>query len=282
MKKGLIMEGGAMRGMFTCGVLDVFLENNVTFDGAAGISAGAVFGCNFKSKQIGRAIRYNKEYCSDPRYCSFRSLIKTGDLFGVKFCYHEIPEKLDVFDRETFHANPMEFYVGATDIETGKIVYHKCTDGGVKDIRWMQASASLPLVSRPVKIGGRVLMDGGIVDPVPYRYMESAGYDRNVMILTQPNGYVKKKDGTLPLIRARFRDYPELIYAMTVRHVRYNLQMKDIAEREAAGGALVIRPPEALGIGRTVKDPEELERVYRIGRLEAEKRLDEVSEFLSK
>ena len=275
------MEGGAMRGMFTCGVIDVFMENGIEFDGAAGISAGAVFGCNYKSRQPGRAIRYNKEYCSDPRYSGFRSLIRTGNLYNVDFCYREIPENLDVFDRKTFEENPMEFYVGAMDINSGKIEYHKCFDGGETDIKWMQASASLPLVSRPVEVDGLVLMDGGIVDPVPYRYMESIGYDRNVIILTQPAGYVKKKDSTISLIRVRLGKYPQVAFAMAVRHTVYNRQMKDIAEREKSGESFVIRPPEPLRIGRREKDPAELERVYRIGRHEGEKNLEAVKDFLA-
>ena len=280
MKKGLIMEGGAMRGMFTCGVLDVLMENGVRFDGAAGISAGAVFGCNFISGQTGRAIRYNKKYGRDPRFCSFRSLITTGALYGVDFCYHEIPEKLDPFDFEAFKANPTEFFVGAMDIETGRCVYHKCTDCGKVDMEWMRGSASLPLVSRPVEVSGYKLLDGGIVDPVPYRFMESKGYDRNVIILTQPKGYMKQPDRTLPLVRLKLRGYPEVVKAMKGRHVRYNRQMKAIDEREDAGTALVVRPPESLAVKRTEKDPAELERVYRIGRAEAEKRLNEIKSFL--
>ena len=143
-KTGLVLEGGAMRGMFTCGVIDVLMENGIRFDGAAGISAGAVFGCNYKSRQIGRPVRYNKNYCKDPRYCSDRSLIKTGDLYGADFCYRELPDVLDPFDRETFKNDPMEFYIGATDVKTGKAVYHKCTDGGEDDLLWMRASASMP------------------------------------------------------------------------------------------------------------------------------------------
>ena len=159
MKTALIMEGGAMRGMFTCGVMDVLMENGITFDGAAGISAGACFGCNFKSGQIGRPIRYNKEYCRDPRYCSFRSLILTGDLYNADFCYRELPEVLDPFDREAFAKNPMAFYVGATDVETGECVFHRCTDGSGEDMLWFRASASMPVVSRPVRIGDRVEAD---------------------------------------------------------------------------------------------------------------------------
>ncbi len=280
MKTGLVLEGGAMRGMFTCGVLDVFMERGVTFDGAAGISAGAVFGCNYKSRQIGRAIRYNKKYCKDPRYCSFRSLFKTGDMYGVDFCYHELPDKLDVFDRAAFRENPMEFYIGAADIVAGRIVYHKCTDGGAEDIEWMRASASMPLVSRPVTVGGYTLLDGGIIVSVPYQYMEDIGYDRNVVILTQPLGYIKQKSSIVPLTRIFLRRYPMVAEAMKVRHERYNRQMQEIREREEAGKMLVIRPPEPLGIKRTENDPQELERVYQMGRAEAIKNMDAVLRFI--
>ena len=279
-KSGLIMEGGAMRGIFTCGVMDVFMERGIVFDGAAGISAGAVFGCNYKSRQIGRPLRYNKRYCADPRYCSVRSLLRTGDIYGVDFCYRELPDVLDIFDREAFRDNPMEFYVGATDVRTGKTVYHRCTDGGTEDLRWMRASASMPLVSRPVAIGDSLYLDGGISDAVPYRYMECIGYQHNVLILTQPRGYQKKKSGALPVIRLMLRKYPAVASAMASRHEMYNRQMEEILARETSGVSLVIRPPEALGISRTERDPEELERVYQIGRREALKRVDEVERFL--
>ena len=280
MKTGLLLEGGAMRGMFTCGVLDVFMEKGVEFDGAAGISAGAVFGCNYKSRQLGRAVRYNKRYSRDPRYCSLRSLIRTGDLYGVDFCYREIPDVLDPFDRAAFKENPMAFYIGATDIETGEIVYHRCSDGGEADIQWMRASASMPLASRPVALEGRLLLDGGIVDAVPLAYMEGQGYDRNVAVLTQPKGYVKKPSRALPLIRLALRRYPKAAEAMAARHARYNALMDAIDAREAAGTLLTIRPAASLGISRTEKDPEELERVYRLGRRAAEEKLEEVRAFL--
>ena len=148
MKTGLVLEGGAMRGIFTAGVCDVLMENGIDFDGCIGVSAGACFGCNFKSKQIGRAIRYNTRYCKDWRYCSVRSLIKTGDMFGAEFCYHTIPEKLDKFDAETFNNSNMEFYVVCTDVYTGKPVYHLCGEVDDKLYEWFRASASMPFVSK--------------------------------------------------------------------------------------------------------------------------------------
>ncbi len=282
MKTALILEGGAMRGMFTCGVTDVFLENGVEFDGMAGISAGAVFGCNFKSRQPGRAIRYNMRYGRDPRYCSLRSLLKTGDLYGVDFCYHQIPDVLDPFDRAAFRENPMAFYVGATDVATGEAVYHRLDDGGDGDIRWMQASASMPLVSRPVRIDGRRLLDGGIVDAVPFAYMEKLGYDRNVAVLTQPKGYRKKPARGMMLFKLGLRRTPAVAEAMARRHERYNAQMDAIDAREAAGTLLVIRPPEPLGISRTESDPDQLERVYQLGREQGTRRLEAVRGYLGK
>ena len=270
-----------MRGMFTCGVIDVLLEENISFDGAAGISAGAVFGCNFKSKQIGRAIRYNKRFSRDPRYCSFRSLLKTGDLYGADFCYRELPDVLDPFDRKAFAENPMEFYIGATDVDSGKIVYHKCSDCGVQDMLWMRGSASMPIVSRTGEVNGYRLLDGGIVDPVPYHFMEQSGYDRNLYILTQPKGYRKEKESHLPLMRLTLYRTPKIAEAMAVRHSVYNRQMDEIDRKEKQGEILTIRPPENLGISRTERDPEELERVYQIGRNEARKALPDVRSFLS-
>lgn len=271
-----------MRGMFTCGVLDVMMEQGISFDGAIGVSAGAVFGCNFKSRQIGRPLRYNKAYCGDPRYGSFRSFLKTGDLFDVEFCYSDIPDRLDPFDAETYRENPMEFYVACTDVETGKAVYHKCMEGDKKDIRWMRASASIPMVSRIVHIGPYGLLDGGVADSIPLGYFESLGYDRNVIILTQPLNYRKEKNKMIPLAKLVLRGYPKLVEAMEKRHIGYNETTKRIRERELSGELFVIRPPEALNISGTTKDPAELERVYRIGRSTAEEILPELKRYLSK
>jgi len=222
MKRGLVLEGGAMRGMFTAGILDVLMDEGVVVDGAIGVSAGAVFGCNYKSKQRGRAIRYNKRFAGDKRYCSFSSLIKTGDLYNAKFDYDELPNKLDPFDYDTFTSNPMEFIAVATDADTGEAVYHKCTTGRGEDMQWLRASASMPALSNLVEIDGRRLSDGGTADSVPLKYFESLGYDRIIVILTQPKGFVKEKNKMLPLLRFLLRKTPKLIEALESRHLRYN------------------------------------------------------------
>ena len=280
MKIGLVMEGGAMRGLFTAGVIDVLMENQITFDGAIGVSAGADFGCNFKSRQIGRVIRYNTKYCRDPRYGSFRSLLKTGDIYSKEFAYGELPNVLDPFDTKAFSENPMEFYVVATNIETGLPVYHKCETGTGEDMDWIQASASMPLVSHPLEIGGKLLLDGGMSDSVPLAYFQSIGYQKNVVILTRPEDYRKKKNKLMPVIRVRMHQYPNMIETLAYRHIMYNDEIAYIRKQKELGNTFIIEPREALNIGPVEHDPKELLRVYETGRKTAMEQLPALQAFL--
>lgn len=280
-KTGIVLEGGAMRGMFTGGVLDVMMENGITFDGAAGVSAGAVFGCNLKSKQIGRAIRYNLRFCNEWRYCSIRSLLLTGDMFGTDFCYNKLPYELDIFDMVTFRNNPMEFYAVATDLDTGKAVYHKCKTGGGEDMDWFRASASMPIASRPVKIRDMSLLDGGMSDSIPLRFMEYKGYHKNVVVLTRSYEYIKEKSRLMPVLKAALRKYPNAVKAMETRHIRYNKTVEYIKRKEEKGEIFVIRPAAELNIAPTERDPGELIRVYETGRNIMTGQLDALKEYLS-
>lgn len=280
-RTGLVLEGGAMRGLFTCGVLDCFLENGINFDGAIGVSAGAAFGCNFKSKQVGRALRYNLKYMGDKRYCSLRSLWKTGDLFNADFCYRRLPDELDPFDYETYRKNPMEFYAVATDVMTGLPVYKKLVSCDSEDLQFMRASASMPLVSKPVNINGLKLLDGGISDSVPLKHFENLGYNRNVVVLTQPKDYVKKQSRAIHFISPLLGKYPNLVLAMQKRPDVYNNQTSRVFTAARAGRVLVICPDEPLGISRIEKNHAELERVYTEGKKIALRRLNEVRAFLN-
>ena len=282
MKTGLVMEGGALRGLFTAGVIDVFMENGITFDGAVGVSAGATFGCNIKSGQVGRALRYNLKYCRDKRYFSFLSLFLTGNLFGKDFCYHKIPEKLDPFDNDAYEKNPMEFHIVCTNVETGKPVYKKCDRLDGENLEWVRASASLPLVSEVVEVDGMKLQDGGISDSIPLKYFESIGYDRNVVILTQPKGYIKKPGNSVKYFKNLLRKYPKMVEALENRPQMYNETTKYIEEKENSGEVFVIRPETTLPIKRTTRDTEKLKQVYESGRKEALKNIDAIKEFLSK
>lgn len=281
-KTGLVLEGGAMRGLFTAGILDVLMENNITFDGVIGVSAGAAFGVNFVSQQPGRPIRYNKRFARDWHYCSLRSWLTTGDLFGAQFAYHEVPERLDPFDNEAFENNPTKFHLVCTDAETGEAVYKHLTKGGSLAYDWVRASASMPMVSRPVALEGKLLLDGGVADSIPLEYFEQNGYLRNVVILTQPQGYVKTHNKLMPLFRLFLRKYPQMIHGLDVRHEMYNQQLAYVARREQEGTALVIRPKTALHIGHISHDPEEMQAIYDIGRSTGLERLNDIKEFISR
>lgn len=281
MKKGLIMEGGAMRGMFTAGVIDVMMENGIEYDGAIGVSAGAAFGCNYKSKQIGRVIRYNTRFCQDKRYGGIRVLLKTGNYYSKEFCYQEVPLQHDLFDFDTFESNPMEFYVVCTDVETGKAVYHRFDNRNDHGFEWIRASASMPVVSQIVEIDGLKMLDGALADSIPVKYFERIGYDRNVVILTQPQGYRKKKDAAFPIMKQKYRNYPKLVEAMENRHSQYNNTLAYISQKERAGKLLVIRPEASLPVSRTEKDPDKLRQTYEMGRQAALERIDEIRQFLT-
>lgn len=279
-KTGLVLEGGAMRGLFTAGVLDVLMENNIDIDGVIGVSAGAAFGCNFKSGQIGRALRYNMKYCKDPRYCSVRSFLRTGDIYGGDFCYRELPEELDKFDQKQFERSKVEFHLVCTDVHTGEAVYHKCSEGKTEDLQWMRASASMPLVSNTIKLDGRELLDGGISDPVPLKYFQGLGYNKNIVVLTQPRGYEKHKTRLEPFINALLVKYPKIAEAMKKRSAVYNQCLKYIYHEEEMGNVLVIAPPFSLPIGKIEHNADKIKVVYNIGRRTAEEKLDEIKKYL--
>ena len=282
MKKGLVLEGGALRGLFTAGILDVLMENGVCFDGLVGVSAGAAFGCNYKSGQAGRVIRYNKRFAHEWRYCSWRSWIATGDLFGGEFCYHKMPDELDVFDKETFDNNPMEYYAVCTDVETGEAVYKRLMKCSPETYEYIRASASMPMVSNIVEVGGRKLLDGGVTDSIPLRFFQEQGYERNLVILTQPADYQKRHNRLMPILRLWLHRYPKMIEALDKRHEMYNQQLEYVREEERKGNTYVIRPPQKLVIGHISHDENEMQGVYQMGRRVGEGRLKDIVEFLEK
>ena len=281
MKTGLILEGGAMRGLFTAGVLDVFMASGLVFDGVMGVSAGACFGCNYKSRQPGRVLRYNRRFARDPRYCSWSSLLKTGDLFGADFCYRELPLELDPFDVATYEANPMAFYLSVTDCETGSPVYRRLDRADEEAFRWMRASASMPLVSRPVEIGGRFYLDGGLSDGLPIIYFESIGYSRNVVVTTRPHGYRKHPSRKISLLKPFFRRFPSVYHALATRYQFYNATLDHIDEQVAAGRAFLVAPDEPLPISRLCHNPDTLQRVYDLGHDVATRLLPRLKTFLT-
>lgn len=276
---GLVLEGGAMRGIFTAGVIDVFMENGIEFPACVGVSAGAAFGCNIKSRQPGRVLRYNLRFCRDPEFCSIRSLIKTGDLFGAEFCYRRIPEELDVFDFEAYEKNPMDFYAVCSDIETGKPVYKLLDKGNLECYDWIRASASMPLVSGIVELNGKKYLDGGVTDSIPLRFMETM-YQKNIVVLTRPRDYIKKPASHLWLFRRSLKNYPNMMDAIKNRHIMYNETRDYLFSQERAGNTLIICPKEALEIKRVEHSAEMIQKTYDLGRQAALDKLGDIKTFI--
>lgn len=280
MKTGLVLEGGGVRGIYTAGVLDVFLEQGISFDGVIGVSAGAIHGCSFLSGQHGRSIRYYMNYCADPRFMSISSLLKTGDLVGEEFCYHEIPEKLDVYDNEAFMKNDVPFYAVCSNVETGAPEYLRMTDM-FRDIDILRASASMPYVSRLVEIGGKKYLDGGSTDSIPVDAFRDMGYERNVVVLTRDISYRKKPELRL-LAKLKYRKYPAFAKVQAERYLHYNRQVERVMELEQQGSVFVIRPSAPPVIGRMEKDPEKVRQLYQMGREDAIYSLQKLQEWLRK
>lgn len=282
MKHGLVLEGGGLRGLFTAGIMDVMMEAGIQFDGVVGVSAGACFGCNYKSKQPGRVLRYNLRYAHNPRYCSLWSMLTTGGIFGPEFAYHTLPRLLDVFDTETFSNNPMEFHLVATDVDTGQAVYRRFDRFSNEMYEWILASSSMPIVSRVVEIEGLRLLDGGIADSIPLRYFQQQGFGRNVVVLTQPADYRKGPLKHLGIIRRMLKAYPVLVEAWERRHEMYNAELSYIDEQQKAGNAMILCPPTTLPIRRVSHSRSAMRKAYQLGRTMATEKLDDLRTFLAR
>lgn len=279
---GLVLEGGGMRGMFTCGVLDVMMREGLDrhIGGMVGVSAGATFGCNIKSRQIGRALRYNQRFAADARYMGLRSWLSTGSILHPEFAYHTVPTQLDVFDAETFERNPMDFHLVCTDVLTAKPVYHRVREVNYEELEWIRATSSLPVVSRPVELEGRKLLDGGLSDSIPLQYFQQQGYERNVVVLTQPRGFRKKASRVSRLWHLLLPRYPRVARLLRNRPERYNAQLDYLQAQELLGNTLVICPSQPIRISRLESNPALLQQAYDLGIREAKRMLPQLKHFL--
>ncbi len=266
---GLVLEGGGMKGVYTAGVLDFFLDKGIGFSSCYGVSAGACCLCSYLSRQRGRGYDVTVDYLEDKNYCSAYSLLRTGDLFGVKMCYDEIPNKLNPYDYEAFAAYPGRAYAVVTNIQTGRAEYLRLREMH-RDILAVRASASLPLVSRNVEIGKELYLDGGLADSVPIMHSVIDGNRKNVVVLTKEEGYRRKRSSSLGLIRLRYARYPKVYELMANRHIAYNEMLDYLKAQEEKGQAFVIRPRKASDVGRIEKDKEKLRRLYEEGYQDAE------------
>ena len=276
---GLVLEGGGMKGVYTAGVLDFFLDKGIEFSSVYGVSAGACHMCSYLSRQRGRALDVNVDYLDTRRYCSLESLVTTGDLFNVNICYHLIPEYLYPYDYEAFRQYKGKAFSVATDIVTGRPVYFRIRDMKA-DIDKIRASASLPLVSRNVKIGDSYYLDGGISDSIPLQQSVIDGNRKNVVVMTKEVGYVRKPSSQLGLVKVRYARYPKVYELMASRHTNYREQLEYIERQQELGKAFVIRPKVASAVSRVEKDIKKLRALYQQGYDEAADCYEELLKFL--
>ncbi|WP_330376025.1 patatin-like phospholipase family protein [Terrisporobacter othiniensis] len=279
-ESGLVVEGGGMRGIYTAGVLDFFMEKNIYFDDCYGVSAGACHLSSYLSKQIGRSLKVTLDYINDKRYCSINSLIKTGDMFGVEMLYNRIPNELVLYDYETFNKFKGNFYSVVTNCKTGKAEYMKIQDMK-EDIVTVRASSSLPLLSRIVEINGEEYLDGGISDSIPVKKSIEDGHRKNVVILTRDKTYRKSKASFLNIFKIKYKKYPNLIKAIEDRYKMYNDTIDFIEEKRKSGEVFVIQPKEPVNISRVEKDKTKLKALYDEGYNDAKECYEDLIKFIN-
>lgn len=280
MKIGIVLEGGAMRGLFTAGVLDTLLAENIRIDAAFTVSAGALFGVNFFSKQSGRVLRYNKKYLHDKRYMSLHSLLTTGNIVNRDFAFYELPFTLDPFDQETFAESGADFWVTLTNVETGEAEYVKITDAFAQ-MEALRATSAMPLVSKIVEIDGKKYLDGGIADSIPLEKCLELGYDKIIVILTRPLEYRKKPSSTL-LFKWFYRRYPKFVARWANRYADYNNTVEKIIELNEKQQIFVIRPSQELNIRRIEKDLTKIQAMYDLGVADGKNAIAKLKEYLAK
>lgn len=280
MKVGLVLEGGGMRAMFTAGVLDVFLTENVQVDGIVAVSAGVLFGVNYPAKQYGRALRYNKKYLNDKRYMGWHSLLTTGNIVNKDFAFYELPFTLDPFDAETFRQSKIDFYATLTNVQTGEAEYVKLDDV-FNEMEVLRATSAMPFVSKMVEINGQYYLDGGIADSIPLKKCQALGYDKIIVVLTRPLEYRKK---TTPswIFNLFYRDYPHLVEKLKTRYQNYNDTVEEIIRLNNNKDIFVIRPSHHLPISRIEKDVEKVQAMYDLGITDAKREIAALKAFLSR
>ena len=260
MKTCLILEGGALRGIYTAGVLDELQKDNIKIDCIIGVSMGALIGINYISNQPKRAIRYNLDYCKDKRYISLKSLIKTGNIANKEFAYYEIPNNLDKFDYDTYKKSKIKFYCTVTNVDTGNAEYIQIEDAR-KDIEYLRASSSMPGVSKIVEIQNKKYLDGGISDSIPIKKAIELGYDKIIIVTTRPIEY-RKKIKKINLLELPYKKYPNLKKAIHYRSTNYNNTVEEILKLEKEKKVFVIRPSKKINIKRIEHNRKKIQEQY--------------------
>ena len=279
-KTCLVLEGGAMRGIYTAGVIDALMKEKIKVDTVIGVSAGALFGVNYVSHQPERVLRYNLENVNNKDYMGISSLIRTGNIMNEDFCFNKLIYETDPFDFDTFDKSRIKFYATITNLETGKAEYKEITDSR-NQMEYLRASGSMPLLSKIVKIDNNLYLDGGIGDSIPVKKAQELGYDKVIVVTTQPKDYIKKKYKMLPF-RIAYKKYPNFINTLNNRHIKYNKTTKYIVEEEDKGNILVIRPTRRVKIKKIEKDPNMIKEQYYLGFNDMENKLEDLKKYLKK
>ncbi len=278
-KIALVLEGGAMRGLYTAGVLDVFMENDIKVDTIFGVSAGALFGINYKSKQIGRALRYNIKYAHDKRYMGMYSLITTGDVMNKDFCFNKLVYELDPLDFETYDSSDVKFYAVVTNVETGKAEYIEINDAK-RDMEYLRASGSMPFVSKLVEINGNKYLDGAVADPIPLKKALEMGYEKIIVVQTRPADYIKSKSW-LPFSLV-YKKYPEFVKTAKNAYINYNEILDFIRKYENECKIIVLRPSKKIKMQRVEKNLNKLQAIYDVGVKDCNNNLSKIKEYIYK
>ena len=277
----LILEGGAMRGQFTSGVLDVFMDRGLFCGRTIGVSAGALCGYNYVAGAKGRSCYLNVKYCDDWRYLSLKSFVRTGNAYGREFAFEQIPNVLEPFDTRAFDESPMKLIAVSSNLETGEADYHELASAQ-EGTPYLIASSSMPLVSQIVEIDGKQLLDGGACDSAPYLFsLLTAPRDRKrIVILTQADGYVKSPNRLMPLLHQRYAEFPYYLERLQSRHFHYNRTYRALARSRDEGKLFIIRPPEPVTVASMEKDPAKLMDLYEQGCAEAVRLWDDLQRYL--
>lgn len=278
MKIGLLLEGGAMRGIYTSAILDRFIENEIKVDGVMSVSAGALFGVNYLSKQKGRSLRYNLRFLNDDRYMGIKSLLKTGNIVNKEFAYYEVPFTIDPFDQEEYAKSGVDFFVTLTNLETGKAEYVKIKDV-FEQMEEMRATSAMPLVSKIIEINGNKYLDGGVADPIPFDALEKMGFDKIICILTRPKEYRKKNSSSF-IYKMAYRKFPKFIESWQKRSERYNSTLEKIDRLEEEGKIFVFRPSRKVKVSRIEKNPDKVKEMYALGIEDANNKMSKLIEYL--
>lgn len=278
MKTGLVLEGGGMRGIYTCGVLDVMMDKGFEPDVLCGTSAGALFGVNLPSKQRGRAFDYNYRYCDNPNYVSIRSLIRTGNMVNVDFSYRRIPYELAPFNEEAYEASKTTVFATVTNVRTGKAEY-KRINNCLKQMDWLRASGTLPFISRPVRIDGNEYLDGGLVDNIPLDKAFEEGCDKVVVVLTRPIEF-RLNEHMYWLSKIFYPRDKNLQQALRVRSSNYNKRMQQVRRLKEEGKIFVFSPETLLPVRRLERNPLHLKQVYHLGLRDATREWGQLEAYL--